>query len=211
MSAVSVLFDNFLFALMGFYVCMGMGYHSGLRMGFHFGAKEVSVANGESWAPIIEESKLTRLQIFYFYARYAVLALFVLVVVARSVDHPIDCDILFAFITRLSTTALGAASLNLAIRSMAVWGNDRLVVVGLSILLAGQLAAILRSVPATVGGSYLEGTGCVIISAQADVYTAMYTVTMVVDFVILSLTAYKTYVEYRNMYHSGLIKLIFRD
>ncbi|KAJ8089630.1 hypothetical protein PM082_014888 [Marasmius tenuissimus] len=34
---------------------------------------------------------------------------------------------------------------------------------------------------------------------------------MIVDFVILSLTAYKTYVEYRNMYHGGLIKLIFRD
>ncbi|KAJ8089649.1 hypothetical protein PM082_014910 [Marasmius tenuissimus] len=34
---------------------------------------------------------------------------------------------------------------------------------------------------------------------------------MVVDFVILSLTAYKTYVEYRDMYHGGLIKLIFRD
>ncbi|KAL0056762.1 hypothetical protein AAF712_016628 [Marasmius tenuissimus] len=34
---------------------------------------------------------------------------------------------------------------------------------------------------------------------------------MIVDFVILSLTAYRTYVEYRNMYHRGLIKLIFRD
>ncbi|KAJ8089624.1 hypothetical protein PM082_014882 [Marasmius tenuissimus] len=34
---------------------------------------------------------------------------------------------------------------------------------------------------------------------------------MVLDFVILLLTAYKTYVEYRNMYHMGLIKLIFED
>ncbi|KAJ8089230.1 hypothetical protein PM082_014478 [Marasmius tenuissimus] len=36
---------------------------------------------------------------------------------------------------------------------------------------------------------------------------------MVVDFFILSLTAYKTYVEYQDSYHmhSGLVKLIFRD
>ncbi|KAL0062236.1 hypothetical protein AAF712_010918 [Marasmius tenuissimus] len=34
---------------------------------------------------------------------------------------------------------------------------------------------------------------------------------MVVDFVVLSLTAYKAYVEYQDMYHSGLIKLVFED
>ncbi|KAJ8089655.1 hypothetical protein PM082_014916 [Marasmius tenuissimus] len=95
---------------------------------------------------------------------------------------------------------------------MAVWGNDRFVVVGLSILLAGQFATIMRSVPTTaVRGRYLDGIGCVIISAEAEIFATLYTVTMVVDFVILSLTAYKTYVEYRNMYHGGLIKLIFRD
>ena len=34
---------------------------------------------------------------------------------------------------------------------------------------------------------------------------------MVVDFVILSLMAYKTYVEFKSMYHNELIMLIFRD
>ncbi|KAJ8089652.1 hypothetical protein PM082_014913 [Marasmius tenuissimus] len=34
---------------------------------------------------------------------------------------------------------------------------------------------------------------------------------MVVDFVILSLTAYKTYIEYQHDHHGGIIKLVFRD
>ncbi|KAJ8089629.1 hypothetical protein PM082_014887 [Marasmius tenuissimus] len=193
MSALSAMFDNSLFALMGLY------------------AWEWVITLDFEWEFVSGRRKFRWPMIFYFYARYAVLALFAGIIVARFIDHPINCNVLFAFITSLGTTALGAASLNLAIRSMAVWGNDRLVVIGLSILLAGQFVAILRSVPATVGGSYVEGTGCVIVSAQADIFAAMYTVTMVVDFVILSLTAYKTYIEYRNMYHSGLIKLIFRD
>ncbi|KAJ8089653.1 hypothetical protein PM082_014914 [Marasmius tenuissimus] len=94
---------------------------------------------------------------------------------------------------------------------MAVWGNGRPVVVGLSILLVGQFATIMRSFPSTVEGNYVEGAGCVITSTDADVFTTLYIVTMVVDFVILLLTAYKTYVEYRNLYHGGLIKLIFSD
>ncbi|KAJ8089627.1 hypothetical protein PM082_014885 [Marasmius tenuissimus] len=46
---------------------------------------------------------------------------------------------------------------------------------------------------------------------KSNALAVLYLVTMVVDFVILLLTTYKTYTEYRDMYHSGLIKLIFRD
>ncbi|KAK1215265.1 hypothetical protein PQX77_022132 [Marasmius sp. AFHP31] len=95
---------------------------------------------------------------------------------------------------------------------MAVWENDQVVVTGLVVLLLGQFALIMRYVPAGVEGTYVEDSGCVIVSVeQSDTVAVLYIVTMVVDFVILSLIAYKTYVEYRDIYHRGLIKLIFED
>ena len=94
---------------------------------------------------------------------------------------------------------------------MAIWQNTRTVVIGLSILMAGQFAISIR-VMTTVKSIYLdEQSGCVPISVEADLGAFMYVATMLVDFVVLSLTVYKTYVEHKSMYHSGLIKLIFRD
>ncbi|KAJ8089626.1 hypothetical protein PM082_014884 [Marasmius tenuissimus] len=94
---------------------------------------------------------------------------------------------------------------------MAVWGNNQVVVLALTILLVGQFGVIIRSIPTRIRGVYVKESGCVMASAETDPVSVLYIVTMVVDFVILLLTVYKTYVEYRDMYHSGLIRLIFRD
>ncbi|KAJ8089654.1 hypothetical protein PM082_014915 [Marasmius tenuissimus] len=193
LSVVGVILDKFLHVLFGVYIW------------------EWATTLDFEWDFLSGRKKFRWPMIFYFYARYAVLVSFVAIIGVGTQNHPVNCDTVYAFVTIPGTTALGVDSLNLAIRTMAVWGNDRFVVGGLSVLLAGQFAAIVRSVPITVRGSYVEGTGCVIISAQAEIFATLYIVTMVVDFVILSLTAYKTYVEYRYNYHSGLIKLIFRD
>ena len=93
---------------------------------------------------------------------------------------------------------------------MAVWENSRPVVVALSILLAAQFGVVLRCTT-TVHGGYVDGSGCVTVSVEAHIYAALYIATMIVDFVIIVLIAYKTYVNYRSMYYSGLIKLIFQD
>ena len=94
---------------------------------------------------------------------------------------------------------------------MAVWEHNRLVVISLSTLVAGQF---LTSVVAMMGvkAAYLDDvSGCVPISVDARLGAVMYTEAMTVDFAIMLLIVYKTYLEYKTMYHSGLIKLIFRD
>ena len=94
---------------------------------------------------------------------------------------------------------------------MAVWNNTNLVVIGLSVLLAGQFGVALRGMT-TVKAIYLDDQpGCVLVSVEGNVVAATFLATMFVDFVVLLLTVYKTYMEYKSMYHSGLIKLIFRD
>ncbi|KAJ8089633.1 hypothetical protein PM082_014891 [Marasmius tenuissimus] len=95
---------------------------------------------------------------------------------------------------------------------MAVWGNNQFVVASLAVLLVGQFALIISYIPAGVNGAYVENSGCVIVSVeQPGTVAALYIVTMILDFVILSLIAYKTYVDYRDVYHRSLIKLIFED
>ena len=93
---------------------------------------------------------------------------------------------------------------------MAVWQNTKIVVIGLSVLLAGQFGISLRAMVA-IKAAYSDRFGCKPVSVKANLFVALFVMTMVVDFIILSLTVVKTYIEYKSMYHSGLIKLIFRD
>ena len=94
---------------------------------------------------------------------------------------------------------------------MAVWQNTKIVVIGLSVLLAGQLGISIRAMTALKGRYPDDYSGCMPKSVEFDVAAAMFLTAMLVDFVILSLTLYKTYVGYKGMCHSSLIKLIFRD
>ncbi|KAL0057826.1 hypothetical protein AAF712_015526, partial [Marasmius tenuissimus] len=162
------------------------------------------------WAFITGRKKFRWPLFFYFYGRYAMLIGLIGFVVALDIRHPINCQALYQALLILGNSALGVASVNLAIRTMAVWGNNKMVIAGLSILLAGQFAIIIRSMTNTKG-AYVEGTGCVTVSVESRVFAAMYIVTVVVDFVILVLTAYKTYINYRDSRRSGLIRLIFQD
>ena len=93
---------------------------------------------------------------------------------------------------------------------MAVWENSKPIVIGLSVLLAAQFGIVFRCIT-TVRGGYVDGSGCVAVSVEANIFVALYIATIIVDFVIIVLIAYKTYVNYQSMYHSGLIKLIFQD
>jgi len=93
---------------------------------------------------------------------------------------------------------------------MAVWENTKPVVIGLSVLLAGQFGLSLKSMFG-IKAAYNDQSGCVPTSIESDVGLALFLMIMLVDFVILILTVYKTYVEYKSNYHGGLIKLIFRD
>lgn len=88
--------------------------------------------------------------------------------------------------------------------------NSKPIVIGLSVPLVAQFGIALRCTTNLHGG-HVDGLGCVAASVEADNYVALYSATMMVDFVIFFLTAYKTYENYRSMYYSGLIKLIFQD
>ncbi|KAJ8089625.1 hypothetical protein PM082_014883 [Marasmius tenuissimus] len=164
------------------------------------------------WAFVSGQQKFRWPMIVYFLGRYSLLALFITMRIERDPHRPTECQALDTLMPTFGNTALAASALNLAIRTMAVWQNNRVVGACLSVLLVGQFTLMIGFIQAHIRGIHVEGYSCMIVSAErSDTVAAVYIVTMVVDFVILSLTVYKTYAEYRDMYHSGLIRLIFRD
>ncbi|KAL0574389.1 hypothetical protein V5O48_007564 [Marasmius crinis-equi] len=147
--------------------------------------------------------------IFYFYGRYAMLLGLIGFVVALDVRDPIDCQALFQFLSVVGNSALGVATINLALRTIAVWSRDKYIIGGLSILIAGQFAIIIRSM-FNVTAMFVPGNGCVTLSTQSDIFAAMYITTMGIDFIILLLTSYKIIMGNRGA-HSGVVRLLFKD
>ncbi|KAL0567060.1 hypothetical protein V5O48_014933 [Marasmius crinis-equi] len=146
--------------------------------------------------------------VFYFYGRYAMLIGLIGFVVALDVREPTDCQALYQVLQVLGNSALGVASINLALRTVAVWTGNRYIIVGLAIIIMGQFAIIIRSMFNTKS-LFAPGSGCVTVSIESHIFAAMYTYTMGVDLIVLLLTAYKILVNLRNS-QSGLVKLLLK-
>ena len=91
---------------------------------------------------------------------------------------------------------------------MAVWANTY-ITIGLIVLILGQFGVIIRSM-FNVKAAYVDGVGCVTLSIESNIFAAMYIYTMGVDFIVLFLTAFKTFSN-RKASRSGLITLLFKD
>lgn len=93
---------------------------------------------------------------------------------------------------------------------MAIWSNDRRVVAGIVCLILGHYGIIIRSMFGA-HSTWLDGAGCVTSNLQSSLFAAMYIYTMVFDFIIMSLTAYKLWYSNRGMQRSRMVKLLFKD
>ncbi|KAL0066711.1 hypothetical protein AAF712_006316 [Marasmius tenuissimus] len=91
---------------------------------------------------------------------------------------------------------------------MAVWANTY-ISIGLVVIILGQFGIIIRSM-FNVKAAYIDGAGCATTSIESEIFAAMYIYTMGVDFIVLVLTAYKTYIN-RKIARSGLVTLLFKD
>ncbi|KAJ7573485.1 hypothetical protein C8J56DRAFT_510385 [Mycena floridula] len=148
--------------------------------------------------------------LFYFYGRYAMLGGLIGFVFILDVKHEINCQAAYITLQVLGNTALGVASVNLSIRTIAVWGHNRYVIATLVTLILGHFGIILRSI-FNAKSTWVEGAGCVTSSTEGTIFAAMYIYAMVLDFIILALTAYKLGYQDRKRHRTALSSLLFRD
>jgi hypothetical protein len=127
--------------------------------------------------------------IFYFANRYLLLFALIGIVIGIDIQSEIRCDILFTFNQIAGDAAVGLASINLAIRTMALWSLNRWIVGGLTVVILGHWTLILKGVLVTA--KWMPGNGCVILETDNTILAAIFIYSMAFDFIVLVLSAYQ--------------------
>ncbi|KAJ3776271.1 hypothetical protein FB446DRAFT_842590, partial [Lentinula raphanica] len=152
-------------------------------------------------------------EIFYFLNRYCLLSALIGIAIALNVTTETNCQALYTFNQLIGAAAICLASINLSLRTMAVWAQRRYIVVPLILLILGQWSLLLHG--ALLKSIYEPEQGCIIVETDSRLLLAGAAYTMCFDFVVLSLTAWKLVIGASSsevrMSRSKLVVLIFSD
>jgi len=159
------------------------------------------------WMYITGRKKFRWPMTFYFLNRYCLMAALIGIAVALNVTKEVDCQALYTFNQCVGNSAIGLASINLSLRTMAVWSRRWYIVVPLVLIILGHWSLLLHGV--LLKATWLPGVGCVITETDNKLLAVTFIYSMVFDFVVLILTGYKLF--YPASGRSRLVVLIFND
>jgi len=144
---------------------------------------------------------------FYFLNRYCLLFALIGIVIAANVTTEIDCQALYTFDQLVGNAAIGLASINLSLRTMALWSQRWYIVVPLVLIILGHWSLLLHGI--LLKAAWVPGEGCIITETNSTVLAATFIYSMVFDFIVLLLTAFK--LCFGSGTRSRLMGLIFGD
>ncbi|TFK73444.1 hypothetical protein BDN72DRAFT_875763 [Pluteus cervinus] len=159
------------------------------------------------WQYISGNKKFRWPLIFYFLNRYCLLFALIGIAISLNVTTRVDCQSLYTFNALTGNAAIGLASINLSLRTMAVWHQSWFVVVPLVLVIMGHWSLLLHGV--LVKAEWDDAAGCLITGTDSKLLAATFIYSMAFDFVVLVLTAYKLF--FGNASRSRLVSLIFND
>ncbi|KAF7324938.1 hypothetical protein MKEN_00536100 [Mycena kentingensis (nom. inval.)] len=145
--------------------------------------------------------------IFYFANRYLLLGTMVGIAIAFDTDRRLDCQALFTFNSFTGEAAVGLASLNLSIRTIAIWSQAQWIKTFLAVIILGHWCLIFSGVLLKSVWSPELNT-CIILETNTRIISATYTYTMCFDLTICLLNTYK--LSQRGG-KTTLSKLLFQD
>ncbi|KAI6029629.1 hypothetical protein PISMIDRAFT_95634 [Pisolithus microcarpus 441] len=143
---------------------------------------------------------------FYFAGRYCLLFALVGILISLDVTEPVNCQALYTFNQVCGNAAIGLASVNLSLRTIAVWSQNRVIVCLLVAVMLGQWSFLLHGI--LLEAKWLNGA-CVIASTNNQILAISFIYTMAFDFLVLCLAGWK--LAYPAGGRSKLVKLIFGD
>ncbi|KIJ06600.1 hypothetical protein PAXINDRAFT_103293 [Paxillus involutus ATCC 200175] len=132
-----------------------------------------------------------------------------------GIDTPVevDCQALYVFNQLAGDAAVGLASINLSLRTIAIWSQNRWIIGILVLIILGHWSLILQGVLLTA--TWVPGSGCAITESNTTILAATFIYSMCFDFVVLCLTAYKLAWTPRRTgsspLHTKLVRTIFSD
>lgn len=121
--------------------------------------------------------------------------------------RPIDCQALYIFNQVFGNAAIGFASINLSLRTIAVWSQSLYIVVPLVAIILGHWSLLLHGL--LIKASWIDGEGCVITNTDNKLLAVTFIYSMCFDFLVMCLTAYK--LLYPRNGRSRLVNMIFGD
>ncbi|KAJ7741925.1 hypothetical protein DFH07DRAFT_836989 [Mycena maculata] len=145
--------------------------------------------------------------IFYFLNRYCLLFALIGITVSLNVTTEINCQGLYTFNALFGNAAIGLASINLSLRTIAVWNQRWFIWVPLVAVILGHWSLLLHGV--LIKAEYDPTQGCVITSTNNHVLAITFIYGMTFDLTVLCLTAYK--LLFPTGGKSRLVSLIFTD
>lgn len=144
--------------------------------------------------------------VFYFAGRYCLLFALIGILISLDVTEPVNCQALYTFNQVCGNAAIGLASVNLSLRTIAVWSQNRVIVCLLVAVMLGQWSFLLHGI--LLEAKWLNGA-CVITSTNNQILAISFIYTMAFDFLVLCLAGWK--LAYPASGSSKLVKLIFGD
>ena len=121
-------------------------------------------------------------------------------------SREIDCQALYIFNQVFGNAAIGFASINLSLRTIAVWSQSLYIIIPLVAIILGHWSLLLHGL--LISAAWTP-EGCAITKTDNTILAATFIYSMCFDFLVLCLTAYK--LLYPRNGRSRLVKLIFGD
>ncbi|KAI1794437.1 hypothetical protein LXA43DRAFT_883692 [Ganoderma leucocontextum] len=163
------------------------------------------------WQYLIGKRKFKWPLIFYFAGRYFLLfALIGMYVLTNVWLLPVNCQALYTYNQIFGNATIGLASINLSLRTMAVWSQAWYIVFPLVCVILGHWSLLLHGV--LLKAAWVADQGCAITQTSNTILAATFIYTMCFDFTVLTLTAVKLgVVNPARRDRSKIVKLIFDD
>ncbi|KAF9800820.1 hypothetical protein IEO21_10287 [Rhodonia placenta] len=147
--------------------------------------------------------------IFYFAGRYFLLFALIGIAIALNMTKPLHCQTLYTYNQVFGNASIGMASINLSLRTMAVWSQAWYIVIPLVLVILGHWSLLLHGV--LIEAAWVPGTGCMITDTDNTLLAATFIYTMVFDFTVLLLNAWKLVRLLNGRKQSSIMQLIFHD
>ncbi|OCH84473.1 hypothetical protein OBBRIDRAFT_839673 [Obba rivulosa] len=138
--------------------------------------------------------------IFYFANRYSLLFSYI--------GIRVDCQALYTYTDLFGNMSVGFVSINLSLRTMAVWRMSLYVVVPLVLLILGHWSLLLHGL---VKAEWIDGMGCAITRTENTILAASFIYAMCLDLIVLALTAWGLTYQTGHRASSPIASLIFKD
>ncbi|KAG1741879.1 uncharacterized protein EDB91DRAFT_1129973 [Suillus paluster] len=165
------------------------------------------------WAVLTGKKKFHWPMIFYFAGRYLLLSAMVGIAVGLDTPREINCRALYAFNQLAGDAAVGLASINLSLRTVAIWAHNKWIIILLILIIIGHWSLILQGLLLTA--VWVPGVGCQIMHSNTTILAATFIYSMCFDFVVMCLSAYKlAWIPMRrgtNGARTKLVGMLFSD